>query len=108
MLFVGLAFLIYAPTLTAGFIWDDGRAITDNLALRSWHGLWNIWAGQEGADYFPLKSTVLWIVKMSTRFGPTRLRRTRTRRKRKSDWGLLCVLAMTLPRQLFISDKACG
>jgi len=62
LLFMGLAFLVYAPALTAGFIWDDGRAITDNLALRSWHGLWDIWTGQGDADYFPLKSTVLWLV----------------------------------------------
>ena len=62
LLFVGLAFLIYAPALAAGFIWDDGRAITDNLALRSWHGLWELWTGQIDADYFPLKSTVLWLV----------------------------------------------
>jgi tetratricopeptide (TPR) repeat protein len=62
LLFMGLAFLVYAPALTAGFIWDDGRAITDNLALRSWHGLWDIWTGQIEPDYFPLKSTVLWLV----------------------------------------------
>jgi Flp pilus assembly protein TadD len=62
LLFVGLAFLIYAPALTAGFVWDDGRAITDNLALRSWHGLWDLWTGQSDPDYFPLKSSVLWLV----------------------------------------------
>jgi protein O-mannosyl-transferase len=59
---MGLAFLVYAPALAAGFIWDDGRAITDNVALRSWHGLWDIWTGQGDADYFPMKSTVLWVV----------------------------------------------
>ena len=62
LLFVGLAFLVYAPALAAGFIWDDGRAITDNLALRSWHGLWDIWMGRSDPDYFPLKSTALWLV----------------------------------------------
>ena len=62
LLFVALAFVVYAPALAAGFIWDDGRAITDNLALRSWHGLRDIWSGQGDADYFPLKSTVLWLV----------------------------------------------
>ena len=62
LLFVGLAFLVYAPALAAGFIWDDGRAITDNIALRSWHGLRDIWTGQGDADYFPMKSTVLWVV----------------------------------------------
>jgi protein O-mannosyl-transferase len=62
ILFVGLAFLIYAPVLAAGFIWDDGRAITDNLTLRSWQGLWDIWTGQGDPDFFPLKATVLWLV----------------------------------------------
>ncbi len=59
---MALAFVVYAPVLTAGFIWDDGRAITNNLALRSWHGLLDIWAGHSDPDYFPLKSTVLWLV----------------------------------------------
>ncbi len=62
LLFMALAFVVYAPILTAGFIWDDGRAITNNLALRSWHGLVDIWAGHSDPDYFPLKSTVLWLV----------------------------------------------
>ena len=62
LLFVALAFVVYAPALAAGFIWDDGRAITNNIALRSWHGLWDIWTGQGDADYFPLKSTVLCLV----------------------------------------------
>ena len=62
LLLIGLAFLVYAPALSAGFIWDDGRAITNNPALQSVRGLWNIWTGHGDADYFPLKTTVLWIL----------------------------------------------
>jgi protein O-mannosyl-transferase len=63
-----LAFVVYAPALGAGFIWDDGRAITDNLDLRSVGGLWNIWAGQNDFDYLPLKSSLLWLLYQL--FGP--------------------------------------
>ena len=62
VLLVGLAFLVYAPALNAGFIWDDGRAITNNPALQSVRGLWDIWTGHGEADYFPLKTTVLWVI----------------------------------------------
>jgi len=62
VLFVGLALLIYAPALAAGFIWDDDKAITDNLGLRSLSGLFDIWAGHGEDDYLPVKSAVLWFV----------------------------------------------
>jgi protein O-mannosyl-transferase len=57
-----LAFVLYAPALGGEFIWDDARAITDNLDLRSLHGLANIWAGTNDADYLPLKSSFLWLI----------------------------------------------
>lgn len=56
------AFLVYAPALAAGFIWDDGRAITNNLAFQSPHSLGDIWTGRGDADYFPLKTTILWLL----------------------------------------------
>ena len=61
-LLVGVAFLAYAPALGAGFIWDDGRAITDNPVLQSPHPLLDIWRGRGDADYFPLKTTILWLL----------------------------------------------
>ena len=61
-LLVALAFLVYAPALGAGFIWDDGRAITNNPAFQPGHGLWDIWTGRGDADYFPLKTTLLWLL----------------------------------------------
>lgn len=53
--------LIYIPAMTASFIWDDDQEITANPSLRSLQGLWDIWAGAKSADYFPLKTTMLWI-----------------------------------------------
>jgi Flp pilus assembly protein TadD len=61
-LLVGLAFVVYAPVLGGGFIWDDGRAITNNPAFASPHPLADIWAGRGDADYFPLKTTILWLI----------------------------------------------
>ncbi len=63
------AFVVYAPALGAGFIWDDGRAITDNVNLRSAAGFRNLWAGQGDLDYLPLKDMVLWLIYQL--FGPT-------------------------------------
>ena len=58
---------LYLPTSHAGFIWDDDQEITSNISLRifpghtGWDGLWEIWGGLKSADYFPLKTTMLWI-----------------------------------------------
>ena len=59
--------VLYLPTSHAGFIWDDDQEITANLSLRifpghsGWAGLGEIWGGLKSADYFPLKTTMLWI-----------------------------------------------
>jgi tetratricopeptide (TPR) repeat protein len=62
VLLLGLGFVLYAPALGAGFIWDDGRALANNPVFQAPHALWNIWTGQGDADYFPLKTTVLWLL----------------------------------------------
>src|SRR5271170_7966171 len=51
----------YWPALHGGFIWDDDTHITDNPALRSLQGLWQIWS-KPGAtcQYYPLSFTVFW------------------------------------------------
>ena len=54
-------FLIYFPVMKAGFIWDDDQEITANPSLHDWNGLKDIWAGTKSADYFPLKTTMLWL-----------------------------------------------
>ena len=68
MLLIALPVIVlYLPVSHAGFIWDDDQEITANLSLRiypghtGWDGLVEIWGGLKSADYFPLKTTMLWI-----------------------------------------------
>ena len=57
-----IAFLAYQPVWHAGFIWDDDLHVTQNVNLRSLHGLYRIWfeplADQQ---YYPLQLTSFWI-----------------------------------------------
>lgn len=62
---VGLAvatLLAYQSVWQAGFIWDDDANITQNLPLRTWHGLSQIWL-EPGAtqQYYPLTYTTFWL-----------------------------------------------
>ena len=52
----------YWPALHAGFIWDDGRHVTDNAMLRSLEGLRRLWF-ERGAvpQYYPLTHTTFWL-----------------------------------------------
>ena len=54
--------LAYLPVWQAGFIWDDDIYISDNEALRSPGGLWEIWF-KPGAtcQYYPLSFTGFWL-----------------------------------------------
>jgi tetratricopeptide (TPR) repeat protein len=55
-------FLVYAPVWHAGFIWDDDVYITGNTALRSWHGLRQIWFETDATpQYYPLTFTTFWV-----------------------------------------------
>lgn len=53
--------VVYIPAMSAGFIWDDDQEITANPSLLSVDGLKDIWKGTKSADYFPLKTTMLWL-----------------------------------------------
>jgi len=53
--------LIYAPVFHAGWLWDDDQEITASAVLPDPNGLVKIWAGNAGADYLPLKTTVQWL-----------------------------------------------
>lgn len=57
-----LAFVVYAPALGGPFLWDDGRAITNNPAFQSPSPLAAIWAGHGDPDYLPVKTTWLWLI----------------------------------------------
>jgi Tfp pilus assembly protein PilF len=61
-LIVLLTTVAYLPVFHAGFIWDDDAYVTDNVTLRSLHGLWRIWF-QVGAvpQYYPLVHTSFWL-----------------------------------------------
>jgi protein O-mannosyl-transferase len=51
----------YWPALRGGLIWDDDAHLTAS-GLRSWSGLWRIWA-EPGAtqQYYPLLHTAFWL-----------------------------------------------
>ncbi len=52
---------VFSPTFHGGWLWDDDQEVTVNRSLRTLSGLADIWTGRISADYFPLKSTFLWI-----------------------------------------------
>jgi Tfp pilus assembly protein PilF len=52
---------VAAPAFNGTWLWDDDQEITANGALTSLAGLKAIWGGNAGADWLPLKSTILWI-----------------------------------------------
>lgn len=53
---------IYAPVFHADWLWDDDQEVTASVILPDPGALPKIWAGVEGADYFPLKTTVQWVL----------------------------------------------
>ncbi len=57
-----IAFLVYAPALGGGFLWDDDRAILGNANLRPLGSLWNLWVGRGDFDYLPLKNSPFWLI----------------------------------------------
>ena len=62
LVLVIITFVVYQPVWHAGFIWDDDLHVTQNVNLRSLHGLYRIWfeplADQQ---YYPLQLTGFWI-----------------------------------------------
>ena len=56
-----LTLLVYIPAITAGFIWDDDKFLTENPLIKASNGLYRFWFTTEAPDYFPLTSTSLWI-----------------------------------------------
>jgi Tfp pilus assembly protein PilF len=57
-----LAFVVHIPALKAGFIWDDDQEVAANPVLAMRDGLYRFWFANPTADYFPLKSSIQWIV----------------------------------------------
>jgi len=52
----------FSPALRGGWVWDDASEIHLNPILRDPHALGRIWLSPAGSDYFPLKTTLQWIL----------------------------------------------
>lgn len=62
LLLLLVTILAYQPVWHAGFIWDDDEYITNNLTLRSWDGLRQIWLNLTATpQYYPLVHTSFWL-----------------------------------------------
>lgn len=55
------AWIVFAPALQGGWIWDDYLEIVRHPALRTPGGWWHAWVAPEGSDYLPLSTTVQWL-----------------------------------------------
>ncbi len=57
-----LVAVTFAPSLSAGFVWDDETNVTDNPTLKTWDGLIAIWCAPGATQqYYPLTHTSFWI-----------------------------------------------
>ena len=62
LVLVIITFVAYIPAIRDGFIWDDERHVTQNVNLRSIHGLYRIWfAPLTDPQYYPLQLTSFWM-----------------------------------------------
>jgi tetratricopeptide (TPR) repeat protein len=59
---VVLVLVAYLPAFANGFVWDDDDYVTANAALRSLHGLWQLWF-EPGVvpQYYPVTFTSFWV-----------------------------------------------
>ncbi len=55
--------LLYLPSLTFDFIWDDFTYVVNSPIMSDPEGLFKIWSSQVTADFWPLTYSVLWIMK---------------------------------------------
>jgi tetratricopeptide (TPR) repeat protein len=62
LLLGALVLVVYLPSLSGEFLWDDDSNVTKRGPLRSLAGLWRIWF-QPGAtqQYYPLTHTSFWL-----------------------------------------------
>jgi hypothetical protein len=58
---VAVAFIVYWPSLTGGFLWDDDTLITKNVLVHAPDGLFRIWFTAEAIDYWPITNSSFWI-----------------------------------------------
>jgi len=53
---------VFWPALRGTWIWDDQPEITVNALLRDPNGWWKFWIAPPTPDFFPLKSTLQWLL----------------------------------------------
>jgi len=58
---VGAAAFAFSPAIHGSWLWDDPAEIAENPILRDPAGLWKIWSGRAGQDFFPLTTSVRWV-----------------------------------------------
>jgi len=51
----------FAPAFRGTWLWDDPAQIAENPVLSDPVGLWKIWSGHAGNDFFPLTTSVQWV-----------------------------------------------
>jgi tetratricopeptide (TPR) repeat protein len=56
------ALFIYSPVFHGGWLMDDNIEVASNAVVQDPAGLPKIWHGDAGADYLPLKFTVVWFL----------------------------------------------
>lgn len=58
-----LAFLVYSPSFSGGFLWDDDWLVTANPLMRERWGWLRAWIDPPASqpDYFPLTTSVFWL-----------------------------------------------
>lgn len=57
-----LTVIAYIPAIESGFVWDDDKYVTENLTLKSWSGLAQIWLQPRSTpQYYPLVFTSFWV-----------------------------------------------
>jgi tetratricopeptide (TPR) repeat protein len=57
-----LTVIVYIPSMSNGFIWDDPAYVVNNQTLNSADGLWRIWTELRATpQYYPMVHTTFWI-----------------------------------------------
>jgi protein O-mannosyl-transferase len=56
-----VGWFVYSPALHGSWLWDDQAEISQNPEILDPAGYWKIWAQSANTDFFPLKSTVIWL-----------------------------------------------
>ena len=56
-----VAFLVYSPSISGGFVLDDDQLLTENIFIKSSEGLYQFWCTSKPVDYWPATNTTFWL-----------------------------------------------